>query len=191
MLDMDNEMRPEGQEHYICGVVKWFSPKFGYGFIVDEQTGADVFLGANELRDYGWETIAKGAQVEVWAISTKRGLRAYEISNVVVPSDIDERRVFDFHALECIASDYVPARVVWYDDDKGCGFASPYGDGELCFLHHRALAEIGLRSLNQGDVISVRIGRGDHGRVAACIRPVDDQPLPASHLAEMISHVAA
>ena len=109
MLDMDHVTRPEGQEHYICGVVKWYSPKLGYGFIVDEHTGNDVLLGADVLWKYGWQSIAKGAQVEVWAISTKRGLRAYEISNVVVPSDIDDRLAFDFQKLEYLSNDYVPA----------------------------------------------------------------------------------
>lgn len=191
MWDMAEDMRCEAQEYFVCGVVKWYSPKLRYGFIVDKHTGDDVLLGADVLWKYGWQTIAKGAQVEVWAISTKRGLRAYEISNVVVPSDIDDRLAFDFQKLEYLSNDYVPALVVWYDEDKGCGFASTYGDGEQCFLHHKALAEIGLRRLNQGDVIYVRIGRGDHGRVAACIRPVDDQPLPTTAPAEILPFVAA
>ncbi len=191
MLDMKGKMRPVGQEHFIRGVVKWYSPQRGYGFIIDQDTGADVLLGRDELWDFGWDTIAEGAHVEVWAISTKRGLKVYEISKVLAPSDIDERRIFDTHALDYISSEYIPARVDWFDEEKGYGFASTYGDEEACFLHYKALAEVGLTSLNPGDVISVRLGRNDRGRIAACIRSVDAQPLPANYLAEMSTLVAA
>ena len=191
MLDMEGKMRPEGQEHFIRGVVKWYSPLRRYGFITDLDTGADVRLDADELWDFGWDTIAEGAHVEVWAISTKRGLRVYEICKVLVPSDIDERRIFDTHALDYISSDYVPARVDWFDEKKGYGFASTYGDEEACFLHYKALAEVGLKSLNPGDVISIRIGRNNRGRIAACVRPVDAQSLPANDSADTSTLVAA
>ena len=35
------------------GVVKFFSLNGGYGFIVDDETGADIFVHLNNLKECG------------------------------------------------------------------------------------------------------------------------------------------
>ena len=69
--------------------------------------------------------------------------------------------------------EFVPARVMWFDNEKGYGFARAYGDTEDCYFHWTVLKDAGLQQVDEGMAIAIRVGRSKRGRVAACIRPWD------------------
>ena len=160
----------------VIGELKWYDPKPGYGFIVDQKTGHDILLGETALKRFGWSAIAVGSQVEARIVETARGFQVAEILSISPPSEMDNRNVFDFHALEFLSNEFVQARVISYNKSRGYGFASTYGDGEDCFVHWSALEEAGLLAVYPGDVISIRIGRSENRRVAASIRPWKSAP---------------
>jgi len=175
----------------ITGTLKWYSPDKKFGFIVDDETGVDVRLGAKELRDYGWDTVADGSWIKASVLETARGLQVAELFDVVAPSTLDASKVFGFDGLSYLAEGFVPARVIWYNADKGYGFASTFGDARQCFLHWSALAEIGLMSIAPGTTIAVRIGRSTRGRVAASIRSLHQKAEDSLEVIEAPCSVAA
>jgi len=59
------------------GKVKWFNSKKGFGFIVPDEGGNDVFVHATDL-DANL-VLHDGDKVEFDVVSTKRGIKAIDV----------------------------------------------------------------------------------------------------------------
>jgi CspA family cold shock protein len=62
------------------GVVKWFEPEKGYGFISPDGGGKDVFIHITALRRCGVNTLDPGQRVRVEVVEGKKGLEADRIT---------------------------------------------------------------------------------------------------------------
>lgn len=54
------------------GIVKWFNPTKGFGFIQPESGGADVFVHISALERAGLTTLNENARVS-YELSTEKG----------------------------------------------------------------------------------------------------------------------
>ena len=54
------------------GVVKWFNPMKGFGFIQPDQGGADAFVHISALERAGLTTLNEGARVS-YDLATEKG----------------------------------------------------------------------------------------------------------------------
>ena len=59
------------------GVVKWFNPTKGYGFIQPEQGGADVFVHISAVEKAGLRSLNEGQKVS-YELATARGKTSAE-----------------------------------------------------------------------------------------------------------------
>jgi CspA family cold shock protein len=59
-----------------------------------------------------------------------------------------------------------PARVKWFDKDKGFGFANVFGRPEDVFIHVEVLRVSGFADLVAGEAVCLRIVEGKRGRMA-------------------------
>ena len=62
------------------GTVKWFNESKGFGFISQDDGGADVFVHFNAIQSTGFKTLAEGQAVTFEVENGPKGLQA---SNVV------------------------------------------------------------------------------------------------------------
>jgi CspA family cold shock protein len=57
------------------GTVKWFNPTKGFGFIVPDQGGKDVFVHISAVEKAGLKTLNEGQKVE-YELQENRGKEA-------------------------------------------------------------------------------------------------------------------
>jgi CspA family cold shock protein len=155
--------------HLVHGRVKWFDPSKGFGFIVSDQTDADILLHANVLRNFGQGSVADGAGIEVRIQRTQRGVQAVEVTRIDPPEGVTFPLGED--ATQLLTTDVMslplePARVKWFDKGKGFGFANVFSRTEDVFIHAEVLRVSGFADLTAGEAVSLRIIDGRRGRMA-------------------------
>lgn len=163
----DEEQKPVQILH---GRVKWFDPVKGFGFILSEETGSDVLLHSNVLRNFGQSTVADGAEITVTVQETQRGVQAVEVLSITPPEGAGFAMAGEgttFTAEGIAACPLEPARVKWFDKGKGFGFANVFGGSEDVFVHIEVLRMSGFADLAAGEAICLRIIEGKRGRMAA------------------------
>lgn len=75
------------------GVVKWFSPLKGYGFISPNSGGKDVFLHITVLRNAGINALTPGQSVRMQVINARKGPEAVSVELTgPAPVDHDDAR---------------------------------------------------------------------------------------------------
>ncbi|UZD92308.1 cold-shock protein [Cognatishimia activa] len=156
--------------HKIDGQVKWFDPVKGFGFVVASGGGPDILLHANVLRNFGQSSVADGANIELLAQETQRGVQAVEILSIHVAESEDSVPLADFEELDAPDVKNLPlqpARVKWFDKGKGFGFANVFGREEDIFVHVEVLRRQGLAELQPGEALAIRVMEGRRGLMAA------------------------
>ena len=152
------------------GVVKWFDPGRGFGFVVADEGGPDILLHANVLRNFGQSSVADGARISILVQQTARGVQATEVVSVDSDAPVDAPGLEDFKTLtadEIRAMPLEPARVKWFNKDKGFGFANVFGRNEDVFIHIEVLRTSGLSDLQPGEAVAMRVIDGKRGRMAS------------------------
>ncbi len=171
--DLDRDDVSEGVEPSdppILGVVKWFDPVKGFGFVLADEGGPDILLHVNVLRNYGQSSVADGARIELFAQQTSRGIQATSIVTILPPEGAQTATLIDIVGMEpddVAAAPLEPARVKWFDKSKGFGFANVFGKREDVFLHIEVLRQSGLSDLQPGEALAMRVIEGKRGNMAA------------------------
>jgi len=62
------------------GVVKWFNPTKGFGFITPSDGGADVFVHQSEIQLGGFRSLAQGEVVEYDLLNGEKGPKALRVT---------------------------------------------------------------------------------------------------------------
>ena len=153
----------------VSGLVKWFDPVKGFGFVVSSDGGPDILLHVNVLRNFGQSSVADGAEVDIVVHETDRGVQVTEVLKITPPIGPDAVLLADFADLDMDAlqsSALEPSRVKWFDKGKGFGFANVFGRPEDVFLHVEVLRRAGLADLQPGEAVALRVIDGKRGRMA-------------------------
>ncbi len=61
------------------GTVKWFNNKKGFGFIVPDEGGDDIFVHYSNIVTEGFRTLDEGQKVEYEANKGKKGFEATNV----------------------------------------------------------------------------------------------------------------
>ncbi|PIE15211.1 MAG: cold-shock protein [Rhodobacterales bacterium] len=163
-----------GQQKRVTGVVKWFDPGKGFGFVLADDGGPDILLHINVLRNFGQSSIADQAVVDILVQENERGLQTSQILSISPPATVHDAQQSDFQEFDPQeVGEIQPARVKWFDKGKGFGFVNVFGSAEDVFVHVEVLRRSGLAGLQPGEAICVRIVHGQRGLMAAQVLPWD------------------
>ena len=61
------------------GTVKWFNDSKGFGFITQDDGGADVFVHFSSIKSEGFKSLAEGQKVSYDVENGPKGLQAANV----------------------------------------------------------------------------------------------------------------
>ena len=64
------------------GTVKWFNPEKGYGFIIPDDGGKDLFVHHTGIAGEGFKTLDEGEKVTYEVTQGRKGMQAHNVSKV-------------------------------------------------------------------------------------------------------------
>ncbi len=167
-----------GTERIVSGHVKWYDAVKGYGFVVpDGEMEGDIMVHASCVRAFGIMNLAEGAKVKIVSERGQRGMHAQRLLEVEEPAEptaasvgFGEARPTEFLGEQVEVGPLVPARVKWFDKQKGFGFVNVYGDPEDVFVHMETVRRSGFQDLAGGEGMACRTFRGPRGLMVAELR---------------------
>lgn len=153
----------------VVGCVKWFNPKKGFGFVVPDGGGTDILLHGNVLKNFGQASVAEGLEVTLSVQMTERGMQAVEVLELGQARQMPEKvltELFDSHFKNLSDIPWEPARVRWFDETKGFGFANVFAEEADVFIHAATVQNSGFATLEPGEAICARVFDGERGLIA-------------------------
>jgi len=140
----------------VLGIVNWYEPTKGYGFVTPDDGGVEIFVHSSAI--VGGGVISEGQRVAFMVVDGEKGPQADHL----LPLAAEAARP---------ASDGADGTVSWFDDTKGFGFIAPDSGGGDLFVHVNALGP-GLTSLSEGARVTYDVVDGDKGPNARDVRLV-------------------
>jgi cold shock protein len=156
------------------GTVKWFNPEKGFGFVELADGSGDVFLHIAVLQAAGHDTVEPNAKLSVQVGAGQKGRQVTAVLSLDATTASEAQReprqpsrASSFQARPDPATAIsVDGTVKWYNPDKGFGFVS-CSDGEKdVFVHASVLERAGMRGLDEGTRVSMKVVKTQKGREA-------------------------
>ena len=148
------------------GVVKFFNPDKGFGFISRSDGGGDIFVHISALHDSGLEALGENDEVSFEIERDRRSGKESAVSLRLLargaPSRGGARRDDRGPPRQAqggsgggrAAAGAGRGVVKWFNPTKGFGFIQPSDGGGDIFVHISAVERAGLGTLNDGQELA-------------------------------------
>jgi CspA family cold shock protein len=156
-----------GQESQ--ATVKWYKADKGFGFVEIADGGGDAFLHASVLERAGSNAVEPGTILRVRTGPGQKGLQVTEVLEITAgaapqrppfrPADRGPYQASPSHD----GGTEVQGHVKWYNPEKGFGFVAPADGSKDVFVHATALERSGLRTLSEGQAVTMLVVQGRKG----------------------------
>jgi len=156
----------------VHGLVKWFNPEKGFGFVELSDGSGDAFLHGSVLAQSGINVVQPGETLQVRIGPGHKGPHITEIISVdsSTAKPTTPRRA-NFGATTSNGSSSGIAveetgTVKWFNAEKGFGFIARDSGGKDVFVHISAVERAGMSNLNEGQKVSYDVV-SERGKLAA------------------------
>ena len=156
----------------VCGVVKWFTPEKGFGFVELSDGSGDAFLHGSVLAQSGINAVQPGETLEVRVGPGHKGPHVTEVVSVdrSTATPMGSQRSSAQTLTSNGPSVEETGTVKWFNAERGYGFIAPNDGGKDVFVHISALQRSGIEGLSEGQSVVVDVVDGRKGPEAARVR---------------------
>jgi len=150
------------------GVVKFFNPQKGFGFIVRDDGGEDVFVHISAVEQAGLTDLADGQPLEFTLVDRGGRISATNLRIEGEPMAVERSSApADRGPQRQLTGEKASGTVKFFNSMKGFGFIQRDDGQPDAFVHISAVERAGIPTLNEGDRLEFEIEVDRRGKYAA------------------------
>jgi CspA family cold shock protein len=162
----------------IDAIVKWFSPDKGFGFVELGDGSGDAFLHVAVLQAAGHDAVEPEAKLSVQLGQGQKGRQVTAVLSVDAsaggapraPARPSPRPASDHRGRPDPATAVeIEGTVKWFNPEKGFGFVVGDDGGKDVFVHISVVERAGLRGLDEGQRLAMKVVKTQKGREATAL----------------------
>ena len=146
------------------GVVKFFNPQKGFGFIVRDDGGEDVFVHISAVEQSGLTDLADGQPLEFTLVDRGGRISATNLQIEGEPLAVERAERGPQRQL---TGEKAQGTVKFFNSMKGFGFIQRDDGQPDAFVHISAVERAGIPTLNEGDRLEFELEVDRRGKTAA------------------------
>ena len=146
------------------GIVKFFNPQKGFGFIVRDDGGEDVFVHISAVEQAGLTDLADGQPLEFTLVDRGGRISATNLRIDGEPIAVERAERAPQRQL---TGEKASGTVKFFNAMKGFGFIQRDDGQPDAFVHISAVERAGIPTLNEGDRLEFEIEVDRRGKYAA------------------------
>jgi CspA family cold shock protein len=146
------------------GVVKFFNPQKGFGFIVRDDGGEDVFVHISAVEQAGLADLADGQPLEFTLVDRGGRISATNLRIEGEPMAVERAERGPQRQL---TGEKASGTVKFFNAMKGFGFIQRDDGQPDAFVHISAVERAGIPTLNEGDRLEFELEVDRRGKYAA------------------------
>ena len=153
------------------GVVKFFNGQKGFGFIVRDDGGEDVFVHISAVEQAGLTGLAEGQPLEFTLVDRGGRVSATDLKIEGEPLPVEDRGPRDRGTAggpqRQLTGEKASGTVKFFNAMKGFGFIQRDDGQPDAFVHISAVERAGMTNLNEGDRLEFELEVDRRGKHAA------------------------
>jgi CspA family cold shock protein len=151
------------------GVVKFFNPHKGFGFVTREDGGEDVFVHISAVEQAGLQGLAEGQPLEFTLVDRGGRISATDLKIDGDPLPVEDRGggARGGGPQRQLTGEKASGTVKFFNATKGFGFITRDDGQPDAFVHISAVERAGMVSLNEGDRVEFELEVDRRGKTAA------------------------
>ena len=146
------------------GIVKFFNPQKGFGFVVRDDGGEDVFVHISAVEQAGLTDLADGQPLEFTLVDRGGRISATNLRIDGEPMAVERAERAPQRQL---TGEKATGTVKFFNSMKGFGFIQRDDGQPDAFVHISAVERAGIPTLNEGDRLEFEIEVDRRGKYAA------------------------
>ena len=146
------------------GVVKFFNPQKGFGFVVRDDGGEDVFVHISAVEQAGLTDLADGQPLEFTLVDRGGRISATNLRIEGEPMAVERAERGPQRQL---TGEKATGVVKFFNSMKGFGFIQRDDGQPDAFVHISAVERAGIPMLNEGDRLEFELEVDRRGKTAA------------------------
>ena len=146
------------------GIVKFFNPQKGFGFVVRDDGGEDVFVHISAVEQAGLTDLADGQPLEFTLVDRGGRISATNLRIDGEPMAVERAERAPQRQL---TGEKASGTVKFFNAMKGFGFIQRDDGQPDAFVHISAVERAGIPTLNEGDRLEFEIEVDRRGKYAA------------------------